>query len=65
MQNLHVEFSFRGKARLNQLWNLLMKGKIFTFLRETDILQIWRQYSEQRLKEQQLSKQEAKKTVSK
>jgi hypothetical protein len=59
MQNLHVEFSFKGKARLNQMWNLASRGKVFTFLREIDILQIWRQYNDQKKLEEQQRKPKA------
>lgn len=44
MDKLHVEFGFKGKARFKQLWNLLFKGKIKTYLLDSDILQIWKQY---------------------
>lgn len=46
MDKLHVEFGFKGKARFKQLWNLLFKGKVKTYLLDSDILQIWKQYSD-------------------
>jgi len=63
MQNMQVEFSFKGKARFKELWRLLTKGKIFTFLTEGNILSIWKQYSDQRIKEQLYSKQPPEPTV--
>jgi len=62
---MQVEFSFKGKARLSQAINLLMKGKVYTFLTERNILQIWKQYSDQRLKEQLHSKQPLSEDVPK
>jgi hypothetical protein len=64
MDKLYVEFGFKGKARLKQIWNLLVKGKIKTFLTDQDILQIYAQYIGHQ-KDKLLSQQKAKKTVSK
>jgi hypothetical protein len=63
MQNMQVEFSFKGKARLQQIWNILTKGKVYTFLTEPNILSIYKQYSDQRIKEQLDSKQPLEPTV--
>lgn len=60
MDKLHVEFGFKGKARLKQIFNLLFKGKIKTYLTDKDILAIYAQYI-QHQKELILRQQKAKK----
>ena len=46
MENMQVEFSFKGKAKWRQLWSFLTIGKVYTYLTEDNILSIWRQYAE-------------------
>ena len=58
MDKLHVEFGFKGKARLKQVINLLFKRKVKTYLLDSDILQIWKQYCDHQ--KQPVSKQKAK-----
>jgi hypothetical protein len=58
MDKLHVEFGFKGKARLKQVINLLFKGKVKTYLLDSDILQIWKQYCDHQ--KQPNSQQKAK-----
>lgn len=65
MQNMHVEFYFKKMARLKETLRLIFKGKINTVLTEGNILSIWKQYSEQSLKEQLYSRQSPKKVVAK
>ena len=60
---MQVEFSFKKMARLRETVRMLLKGQVHTFLTEGNILSIWRQYSEQRLKEQLYSRQPSKKVV--
>jgi hypothetical protein len=48
MENIHVEFSFKGKARWRQWWNFLTTGKVYTFLTERDILTLYQQYLNQK-----------------
>ena len=64
MQNMYVEFKFKGKARLKEIWRLITKGQVNTFFTEKDILSIWKQYSVQRRKEQLDSMQPLAKTVA-
>jgi len=59
MQKMHVEYGFKGKARWRQGWNLLTTGKVKTFLTESDILSIWKQYSDYKRQEQLNSKPKA------
>lgn len=66
MQNMNIEFSFRGKSWWKQLWVLLTRGKLYTFLTEENILAIYKQYSDQRdFEEQQRLKNIGKVVASK
>ena len=51
MKNMNLQFSFQGKARWIQMRNLLMKGKVYTFITENDILAIIKAYNAQKRKE--------------
>jgi hypothetical protein len=56
MLDMQVEFSFKKMARLRETVRMLLKGQVHTFLTEGNILSIWRQYSEQKRKEQSVLK---------